>query len=76
MSERPSEFLIILIFLLFYDCVRHCGTIKCFDTVAARYKHEDSLRSVRVLQNMCLIYCPFFIVFLRRYGHLAVASAS
>jgi hypothetical protein len=28
MSERPSEFLIVLIFLWFYDCVHHCGTIK------------------------------------------------
>jgi hypothetical protein len=28
MSERPSEFLIVLIFLWFYDCVHHCGTIE------------------------------------------------
>jgi hypothetical protein len=37
MSERPSEFLIVLIFLWFYDCVHHCGTIKglwyCWCTV-------------------------------------------
>jgi hypothetical protein len=28
MLEQPSEFLIGLIFLWFYDCVHHCGTVK------------------------------------------------
>jgi hypothetical protein len=37
MSERPSEFLIVLIFPWFYNCMHHCGTIKvlwhCWCTV-------------------------------------------
>jgi hypothetical protein len=33
--------LIVLIFLLFYNCVHHCGKKKCFDIVDARYKHEE-----------------------------------
>ena len=34
--------LIVLIFLRFYNCVHQFGIIKkCFDTVDARYKHEE-----------------------------------
>jgi hypothetical protein len=42
--------LIVLIFLWFYNCVHRCGIIKkCFDTVDARYKHEDEVILLAVL---------------------------
>jgi hypothetical protein len=47
MSERPSEFLIVLIFLWFYDCVHHCRTIKvlwyCWCTVQI-WRWEDNIK--------------------------------
>jgi hypothetical protein len=68
MSERPSEFLIVLIFLWFYDCVHYCGTIKvlwyCWCTVQTWrvlvWMVMWYIRSKCLLRDCVLTYALFY----------------